>query len=62
MAKPLIVKFYFDYRSPFSYLAKDPVYQLERDFNVKIAFKPLAFPLTEAFGHPDVIRNLLPCS
>src|SRR5690242_4456527 len=51
------VKFYFDYRSPFSFLAKDPAYQLEHDFHVQLEFKPYAFPLEDAFGNPEVDRR-----
>jgi hypothetical protein len=55
---PLEIKFYFDYRSPFSYLAKDPAYALEHDYNVKLRFLPHAFPLEQAVGLPNVLSTI----
>ena len=34
------IKLYFDYKSPFAYLAKDPAYELEREFDVALRWIP----------------------
>ncbi len=31
---------YFDYKSPFAYLGKDPAYEVERDFDVRLTWLP----------------------
>ncbi len=31
---------YFDYKSPFAYLGKDPAYEVERDFGVRLTWLP----------------------
>jgi 2-hydroxychromene-2-carboxylate isomerase len=41
---------YVDYRSPFSYLLKDDAYALERDFDVKIDWRPFAVDIECAYG------------
>ncbi len=43
------VVFYFDYKSPFSYLALEPAYALERDFDVAVDWRHYTFPIAEAF-------------
>jgi len=40
MNEPRELKFYFAYSSPFTYLAKDPIYDLERTHNVRV--RPIA--------------------
>jgi 2-hydroxychromene-2-carboxylate isomerase len=40
MAEPQTVAVYIDYKSPYAYLAKDLVYELERDFPVRIDWLP----------------------
>ena len=40
MAEPRVVTVYIDYKSPYAYLAKDLVYELERDFAVRIDWLP----------------------
>ena len=49
------VKLYFDYKSPFSYLAKDPAYEIEKDYQGKVVIDwlPFAFYVDEAFGQLD---------
>ena len=37
---PKPIKLYFDYKSPFAYLAKDEAYQLEEDYHVQIEWLP----------------------
>lgn len=49
------VRFYFDYRSPFAYLAKDLVYGIEDHYPpdaVHVRWLPFAFPVEEGFGLP----------
>ncbi len=46
------VALYIDYRSPYSYLAKDEAYQLERDFNITLEWFPFYIDLTGAYGGP----------
>ena len=41
---------YFDYKSPFAYLAKDPAYDLERDFDVRMTWLPYTLDIPAAFG------------
>ncbi|MCZ6554290.1 MAG: disulfide bond formation protein DsbA, partial [SAR324 cluster bacterium] len=41
---------YFDYKSPFAYLAKDPAYDLERDFDVRLTWLPYTLDIPAAFG------------
>jgi 2-hydroxychromene-2-carboxylate isomerase len=43
------IKFYYDYKSPFTYLAFDPVLDLERTHQVKLAFIPHVFDF-KAYG------------
>lgn len=44
------IKLYFDYKSPFAYLAKDEAYQLENNYNVKIVWLPYVLNIPEALG------------
>lgn len=48
--EPLPVKLYFDYKSPFAYLAKDEVYQLEEDYHVQVEWLPYVLDIPEALG------------
>ncbi|WFU82477.1 DsbA family protein [Bradyrhizobium sp. CIAT3101] len=41
---------YADYRSPFSYLAKDEAYALEKELGVTIAWRPFAVDIESAYG------------
>jgi 2-hydroxychromene-2-carboxylate isomerase len=43
------VKFYYDYKSPFTWLAFDPALALEQTHHVRIAFTPYCFDF-RAFG------------
>ena len=40
MAAPQTVAVYTDYKSPYAYLAKDLVYELERNFPVRVDWLP----------------------
>lgn len=44
------VTLYIDYRSPYSYLAKDDAFQLERDFDVSVDWYPFYTDLEGAYG------------
>ena len=44
------VALYIDYRSPYSYLAKDEVYQLEQDFDITLEWFPFYTDLTGSYG------------
>ena len=44
------IKLYFDYKSPFAYLAKDEAYALEDDYRVTIEWLPYVLNIPEALG------------
>lgn len=44
------VKFYYDYKSPFTYLAFEPAIDLERTHRVALRFIPLEVDLKSAYG------------
>jgi 2-hydroxychromene-2-carboxylate isomerase len=52
MADP-IVTFYFDVRSPYSYLAWNPVLGLPNEFAVTVEAMPYTIALEDAFGTPE---------
>jgi 2-hydroxychromene-2-carboxylate isomerase len=41
---------YIDYKSPFAYLAKDPAYQLECDFQVRLEWLPYVLDIPSFLG------------
>jgi 2-hydroxychromene-2-carboxylate isomerase len=43
----LPIRIYYDYRSPFSYLAKDPLYSLERNYDIHLQWLPFEFPMEQ---------------
>ena len=45
---------YIDYKSPYAYLAKDLVYELERDFAVHIDWLPYTLDIPSALGSATV--------
>lgn len=47
---PLPIKLYFDYKSPFAYLAKDEAYQLEEDYHVQVEWLPYVVNIPEVYG------------
>ena len=47
---PTLIKLYFDYKSPFAYLAKDEAYTLEDDYHVHIEWLPYVLDIPEALG------------
>jgi len=48
--EPKPIKLYFDYKSPFAYLAKDEAYQLEVDYSVRVEWLPYVLDIPEALG------------
>lgn len=44
------IKLYFDYKSPFAYLAKDEAYQLEEEYDVRVHWLPYVLNIPEALG------------
>lgn len=47
--EPLTIKFYYDFKSPFTFLAFDPALDLERTYRVRLRFIPHLFDFT-AYG------------
>ena len=54
MAEPRTVTAYIDYKSPYAYLAKDPAYELERDFSVRIDWLPYVLDIPSFLGSARV--------
>jgi 2-hydroxychromene-2-carboxylate isomerase len=50
MSEPRIVTIYTDYKSPYAYLAKDPAYELERDFAVQLDWLPYVLDIPSFLG------------
>ena len=48
-----VVTFYFDVRSPYSYLAWQPVLDLPTEFTVGVEALPYTVALADAFGTPE---------
>lgn len=48
------VTVYTDYKSPYAYLAKDPAYELERDFAVRVQWLPYVLDLANFLGSARV--------
>jgi len=49
MGAPLEVKFYYDYKSPFTYLAFEPTCDLEKTHDVKLRFIPFELDIVDIF-------------
>jgi 2-hydroxychromene-2-carboxylate isomerase len=54
LAKPRTVTVYIDYKSPYAYLAKDLVYELERDCAVRVDWLPYDLDLADFMGSARV--------
>ena len=48
-----VITFYFDVRSPYSYLAWEPVLSLPNEFAVAVEALPYTVALADAFGTPE---------
>lgn len=44
------LRFYIDYKSPYAYLAKDPAYELEREFGVEFRWLPYVLRIPDFLG------------
>src|SRR3984893_11606198 len=54
MAEPRTVTVYFDYKSPYAYLAKDLAYDLERDLPVRVDWLPYVLDIPSFLGSARV--------
>ncbi|CAF3694699.1 unnamed protein product [Rotaria sp. Silwood1] len=54
-----IIKFYYDFKSPYTYLALEPALQLEKEYPIQLRFIPWAFRAEESFGGNLEERNKL---
>jgi 2-hydroxychromene-2-carboxylate isomerase len=54
MAEHQTLTIYSDYKSPYAYLAKDPAYELERDFGVRIDWLPYTLDIPSFLGSAKV--------
>jgi 2-hydroxychromene-2-carboxylate isomerase len=50
MTESRTVTVYTDYKSPYAYLAKDPTYALERDFGVRLDWRPYVLNIPDFLG------------
>ena len=57
MPTDLEIKLYFAYTSPFTYLAIDPAYGLERTHRVKLRFIPFGVNIRKVYGGEVVERD-----
>ena len=44
------IKVYFDYKSPFSYLAMEEIFKIQADFNIELIWMPWILNLSETYG------------
>src|ERR1700722_17903414 len=44
------LRFYLDYKSPYAYLTKDPLYDLEREFGVSFTWLPINLYIPDFLG------------
>ena len=54
MNKPQTITVYTDYKSPYAYLAKDLVYELERDFPIRLDWRPYVLDIPSFLGSARV--------
>jgi 2-hydroxychromene-2-carboxylate isomerase len=54
MAERRTVTVYLDYKSPYAFLAKDPAYELERDFRVRVDWLPYTLDIPSFLGSARV--------
>src|SRR5579863_7467847 len=57
MSEPRTVTVFIDYKSPYAYLAKDLVYDLERDFPVQIDWLPYVLDIPSFLGSARLDDN-----
>lgn len=51
MKSPLIV--YFDYKSPYAYVAKDLIWKLGDEFDIELDWRPFNLNIADAFGNAE---------
>jgi 2-hydroxychromene-2-carboxylate isomerase len=54
MTEPQTIIVYTDYKSPYAYLAKDMAYELERDFRVRLDWRPYILDIPSYLGSARV--------
>ena len=54
MTQPQTIIVYTDYKSPYAYLAKDLAYELERDFAVRLDWRPYVLDIPSYLGSARV--------
>jgi ribosome biogenesis GTPase len=47
-----VIRYYYDYKSPFAFLAKDPTYLLQQEYPVEVRWLPFSFNMDVSFGLP----------
>ena len=45
---------YFDYKSPYAYLAQEETFQLEKEYSVSVDFLPLTLDIPQFLGAAEV--------
>src|SRR5437764_12781232 len=50
MTEPRTIAVYIDFKSPYAYLAKDPAYELEHDFKVRLDWLPYVLDIPSFLG------------
>src|SRR3984957_4664718 len=51
------LRFYLDYKSPYAYLTKDPLYDLEREFGVSFTWLPINLYIPDFLGTVEGRNN-----
>jgi 2-hydroxychromene-2-carboxylate isomerase len=54
MSSQPIITVYSDFKSPYAYLAKDPIYRLERDLDVRLDWLPYTLDIPSYLGSAKV--------
>jgi 2-hydroxychromene-2-carboxylate isomerase len=52
-----LVLHYFDYKSPYAYLAQEETFQLERDFEARVEWLPYTLDIPSYLGSAEVDEN-----
>jgi 2-hydroxychromene-2-carboxylate isomerase len=55
-----VVTVYIDYKSPYAYLAKDPAWELEREFDVRLDWLPYTLDIPDFLATATWTRAGLP--
>ena len=48
---------YFDYKSPYAYLAQDETFLLEKEYNIRVDFLPLTLDIPQYLGSAEVDKD-----